>query len=364
MNFADKKALSVIVPFYNSEKHLPDCISSIIKQDCELEFEIIMVDDCSTDKSIDIIRGFDNSNIKIFSLPKNSGPAAARNLGLEKAIGDYIFFVDADDRIAKNTLSLLYGIACKRNVDLVFCDSKWIENNKNQRKNIFSFQKDLVLSKSCLTKMMKNRIYNPLYLSGPLSFKGKLIKKSIIFKNKIIFEEQLRYLEDEIFIWDVLAFVETAHYLRKQLYYYYVHPSINTTVAKSLNNGFPICKFKIIKNHIQNSFFQRGCSKQDVKKFGEQAFIYFIINVLISQSKSILLGKINPINGIRGRRKIISDLLNEPEVSRSLDKYSRSPKESFWIIFALRFKLPKLLEFFCTLRAKKIIKLRQAVEKN
>ena len=78
---------------------------------------------------------------------------------------------------------------------------------KAQRKNIFLYQK-LPISKSCLTLMMQSRIYNPLYLSGPLSFKGKLIKRSIIVKNKINFEEQLRYLEDEIFMWDVLALLK------------------------------------------------------------------------------------------------------------------------------------------------------------
>ncbi len=359
MNFVNKIAISVIVPFYNSEKHLSSCVSSIIEQDDGPKIEIIMVDDCSTDNSLDIIRNFDNDNINVFSLPENSGPAVARNLGLEKAVGDYVFFVDADDRIEKNTLSLLYKIACKTKFDLVFCDSQWIENNQNQRKNIYSLPKDIIISKSSLTQMMKNRIYNPLYLSGPLSFKGKLIKRSIIVKHNINFEEQLRYLEDEIFMWDVLAFVETAYYLRKQLYNYYVRPFVSTTVAKSLNNGFPISKFKIIRDHIQNSFCHRGCSKKEVKKFGEQAFIYFIINVLISHSKSILLGKIDKIEGYRSRKKFINELLLDPEVAYSLDKYVRSSKESFWIIFSIKFKLPKLLEFFCTLRAKKIIKSRQ-----
>ena len=141
MNFVNKITISVIVPFYNSEKHLSKCILSIIEQDNKSKFEIIMVDDGSTDHSLDIIKNFDNNNIKVFSLPENCGPAAARNLGLKKAKGDYVFFVDADDRIEKNTLSLLYGIACKTKVDLVLCDSKWIENNKNQRKKYFFFTK-------------------------------------------------------------------------------------------------------------------------------------------------------------------------------------------------------------------------------
>ena len=85
MNFVNKITISVIVPFYNSEKHLSKCILSIIEQDNKSKFEIIMVDDGSTDHSLDIIKNFDN-NIKVFSLPENCGPAAARNLGLKKGV--------------------------------------------------------------------------------------------------------------------------------------------------------------------------------------------------------------------------------------------------------------------------------------
>ena len=107
MNFVNKITISVIVPFYNSENTFK-CILSIIEQDNKSKFEIIMVDDGSTDHSLDIIKNFDNNNIKVFSLPENCGPAAARNLGLKKAKGDYVFFVDADVIELKKTLYLYY----------------------------------------------------------------------------------------------------------------------------------------------------------------------------------------------------------------------------------------------------------------
>jgi hypothetical protein len=95
-------------------------------------------------------------------------------------------------------------------------------------------------------------------------------------------------MEDEIFMWNVLAFVESVKYLRKQFYNYYVRPNVNTTVIESLNLGFPISKFKIIRDHIKQikqSFSHRGCSPQMITRLGDQAFIYFVINVLISNSK-------------------------------------------------------------------------------
>ena len=356
--------ISVIVPFYNSEKFLASSLSSLIAQNFKLPFEIILVDDGSTDSSLSIVEKFNKPYIKLFSLSSNSGPAAARNLGLKKAQGDYVFFLDADDTIEPDTLSVLYKFASETKLDLVFCDSKWIENNQNQRLNIYSFPKDMDISKSKLTKMMQERLYNPFYLGGLLSFKGKLINRSIILKNKLVFEEELRYLEDEIFIWNILAYTKSAKYVRKQFYNYYVHPTINTTVSESLNLGFPISKFKIIRNHIQKSFSYRGCSSQTITKLGNQALIYFIINVLISHSKSILLGKIDQDKGKKSRRKIIDSILNDAEVFSALKNYVRSNKESYWIPFAIRFKFPRLLEFVCTKRAQKVLKIRKSASNN
>ena len=356
--------ISVIVPFYNAECFLTESLNSLVAQSFNLPFEIIMVDDCSSDSSLSVVKTFNQSYIKVFSLSSNSGPAAARNFGLQKAQGNYVFFLDADDTIEPDTLSSLYKSASEANTDLVFCDSKWIENNKNQRLNIFSFPKDTDISKSELTTMMQDRLHNPVYMGALLSFKAKLINRSIIVKNKLIFEEELRYLEDEIFMWNVLAFVESAKYLRKQLYNYYVHPTINTAVSESLNLGFPISKFKIIRSHIQKSFFHRGCSSQTITRLGDQALIYFIVNVLISHSKSILLGKISQDKGIKCRRQIIDSILSDKEVFSALKKYVRSKKESYWILFAIRFKLPKLLEIVCSKRAQKILNIRKSANNN
>lgn len=92
----EKTDLSIIIPVYNAEPLLNRCLDSIFNQVTQYTYEVILVDDGSTDKSIDIIKSRKEKNIVLFQ-QKNSGPSAARNKGIELAKGNYIAFLDADD---------------------------------------------------------------------------------------------------------------------------------------------------------------------------------------------------------------------------------------------------------------------------
>jgi glycosyltransferase involved in cell wall biosynthesis len=98
--------VSVIMPCYNSEANIKASINSVLDQDY-YNWELIVIDDCSSDNTIDVIKSFNDNRIKCHSLAENSGsPAAPRNKGLELAKGDYIAFLDSDDLWAKNKLKL------------------------------------------------------------------------------------------------------------------------------------------------------------------------------------------------------------------------------------------------------------------
>ena len=354
----EQYSVTVIIPFFNARHYIRGCLDKLSKQDLDRPFEILMVNDASTDRGEEIIKNYRLKNLQLHTLELNSGPAAARNIGLKFSKGEYIFFLDVDDSIEANTLSTLYNEASKGSFDFVFCDSKWIENSKNQRSNIYSYESDKIIENSELSKIMKARIFDPKFKGGVLGCKAKLIKRSLIQTNNIFFEEKLRYLEDEIFLWNVLAHVNRAKYIHKQFYNYYVHPNINTSVIEGLNLGFPISKFKLIRDHIKKSFFIRGCQVAEVDKLGDQAFIYFIINVLVSYSKSMLQGKVEKTKGLFHRRKIIDSILDDQDVLKAIKNYKRSIDESVLIIFAIFLKSSMLLEWACTKRAKYIIKIR------
>ena len=356
---SEQLCVSVIVPFYNAQFHIQKCIDVLLNQDFTKSFEIILIDDASTDNSKNILNQNNNKKISLYSLTENSGPGAARNLGLKMAKGKYIFFHDVDDTVDPNILTVLYNKAISKDYDLVFCDRRYVENSQNQRNNVFAYPGDKHFENIEIIEEMRKRFYNPLLLLGLFDFTGRLIKRSIIIDNKISFEESLRYLEDETFTWDVLAVIKNAAYIRKQLCSFFVHPNVNTALSEGLNRGFNFSNFKLIKNHIQNCLKRRSVSLNEIQIIGDQAFIFYIISALVSYSRSMLLGKLNRERSVKIRKRLINDIISDPDVSISIKNYVRSKKESFWIPRAIAWRSSKLLELACTIRAKEILKIRR-----
>ena len=355
-------SVSIIVPVYNAEKHIKNCINTILKQDFNKPFEIIIVDDSSTDNTQNQIKQYNIPSIKLFSLTSNRGPSTARNIGIKNARGEYIYLLDADDQIEANTLTTLYNIANQDSCDLVFSDFKRIENLQNQRNNIFNFPNSQFFGKKEILEAMHKEIYdhNPLFGHlGLFGCNGRLIKRSVLHDNKILFKEDLRFLEDKTFAWDVLGSVQKVSYVRKQLYSYYVYPNISSAVIEGVNLGFPMTNFQMVKNCIENSLRKRGLAENKIEKFGDQAFIFFIISLLVSYSRGIALRKVELKKGIKNRRKIINAIITDSNVSKAIKNYSPSKNESLWIPKAIAWRSRIFLEYVSTRRAKETVKMRR-----
>lgn len=186
--------ISIIVPVYNAEKHLRRCIDSILAQTFQ-DFELILVDDGSTDGSPKICDDYAkrDSRIKVFH-KENGGVSAARNIGLEKANGHWIMFVDSDDTIPKDALERLYREGHAKDVDLVMAGYKKIDqegtlsfsNEKHLR--VLSTKSDLLLQMFCPTEYP--------YWGYVWS---KLFRREIVSHNQIKFDEQIFFNEDRLF---------------------------------------------------------------------------------------------------------------------------------------------------------------------
>lgn len=115
-----KPKVSVVIPFYNAKEYIKSCVDSLLSQTLE-ETEIIIVDDCSTDGSLEYCRDLfkDNAKVKILSQPQNMGPGEARNTGIREACGDYIAFVDSDDQMRSEGLQKMYDAAVRTGADVV-----------------------------------------------------------------------------------------------------------------------------------------------------------------------------------------------------------------------------------------------------
>lgn len=133
--------LSVVIPVYNAEKTIERCLNSIINQDMA-DYEIIVVNDGSTDNSVNIINSLkkNSSKIKLIN-QKNTGAAMARKAGIDAAKGEYIGFVDADDWIEKNMYTNLIHLVEESNADIACCsyfDEEQVHSQKISNKNVIS----------------------------------------------------------------------------------------------------------------------------------------------------------------------------------------------------------------------------------
>ena len=139
--------ISVIIPVYNVEQYLRECLDSCIHQTLE-DIEIVCVDDCSLDNSDKILKDYaaKDNRIKIIKHETNKGPGAARNTGVTFATGEYIWFVDSDDWIAKEACQLLYNTAKKNDIDVLlfqlntFYNEDRSEERRVGKENIFMWR--------------------------------------------------------------------------------------------------------------------------------------------------------------------------------------------------------------------------------
>jgi glycosyltransferase involved in cell wall biosynthesis len=190
----NKKKVSIIVPVYNVEHYLEECLCSIVNQTFE-NIEIILINDGSTDRSFEIMKDFakKDSRIKIIS-QQNKGVSEARNSGIRVASGEYILFVDSDDIILTNTVETLYNKIIQTNSELLIGDvlyyypdgSKVSVSKRNEMLNTLT----CISSEDFFTKHLEE--YNFSLLVYLFFCKRELIvEKKIFFKKGIIHEDDL-----------------------------------------------------------------------------------------------------------------------------------------------------------------------------
>ena len=169
--------VSVIVPVYNAAAFLPSCLDSLTGQSLD-EVEIVLVDDHGPDDSMDVARryaeGYSGPKTFVFAAtPRNSGPGAARNVGLSVASGEFVAFVDADDTVEKDYCKVLYETALACNADISFCNANIIEasgsrvlsNPSPDNKKKFLISMKSYLWTYCFRKdfILKNQLAFPPY---------------------------------------------------------------------------------------------------------------------------------------------------------------------------------------------------------
>lgn len=225
-------AVSIIIPMYNAEKYIGECLDSILAQTFD-NYEVIVVDDCSKDSSPEIVKNYipkfaekGDALLQLVRTEKNCGrPAKPRNKGIEIARGEYILFVDNDDLLSHTTLEKLYPIAKKFDADILNCNSYYFFNGNDIKNSKISSGAGVKMT----TKI--EIVDNPLktFLDGDFTvFPWRyLFRRNFVLQNKIEFPD--------VFLGEDHFFVFFAMYFAKKVvrtsYSCYYHRIIKTSIS-------------------------------------------------------------------------------------------------------------------------------------
>jgi len=203
--------ISVIVPAYNVEKYIQRCIDSIVSQTFK-EYEIIVVNDCSTDCTAQIIETYynDNAQIKMIHHEENKGLGPARNTGIDHAKGEYIFFVDSDDWIAPTMLQYLYALAQMHHADITACGICYAY--EDGRHETFHANQIITVGGAVALELLAR------YVIPDVAW-NKLYKRELIVSHQLRFAPI--YHEDFNFAVEALYYCNLYVSMPDQLYYYY-----------------------------------------------------------------------------------------------------------------------------------------------
>jgi len=209
--------VSVIVPVYNTEKYLKKCIDSLLNQNFE-DYEIIVINDLSPGNAEEIIKSYNDKKIVYIKNKTNKGIGYNRNLGIKKATGEYVCFIDSDDYVKEDFISKMYNYSKENNLDLCVCDYVNVDEEDNTLE-------EFNLSNFGITNYEEN---NKILCEINLGPCNKLFKKDMLTKNKIEFSEKLKY-EDLSFVALSIKNSTKIGKINEQLNYFTVHKNSETT---------------------------------------------------------------------------------------------------------------------------------------
>lgn len=209
--------VSVIVPVYNAEKYLQECVGSVLSQTL-FDLELILVDDGSTDSSPALCDHYavQDTRVKVIHKP-NGRAASARNAGLRTATGEYVAFVDSDDWISPD----MYEKMLQTGADITLCDYVRFQGEKE-----FPFTQPNVAAGFYNKAQIREKIYPHLVMDGieyPITISNwaMLIKRNIIVKNQLSYREDILISEDAPFGSEVLYCADSFAYLKGERFYHY-----------------------------------------------------------------------------------------------------------------------------------------------
>lgn len=299
----DEIVVSVIMPFYNAAQYLPDTLRSLAQQTAR-GFELIAVDDASTDNSPELVAAFAEEHpdipVQLIQGKENVGDCSARNIGFQHARGRYICLLDADDLYAADYVKQLSEHIRKTDADFVFCGYDKLYEADRRTVPYEQFK--------AYPPTDKKRTVLRWYLLGHthIGHWAAMYQRSFLEQNQLRYTDGWHVAGDTEFVCRVLLSCRTVSFLRKSLYLYRIHPGSITTstpdasafgsygaylrVLRSIRNPFLKLFFLVTKqaratNIILGKFYRSNVSMPYLYCSKYKILMYQILNCVISRPK-------------------------------------------------------------------------------
>lgn len=252
-----KPHISIIIPVYNVEPYIHECLQSVANQTITDELECIIVDDCGTDNSMEIVnRCVNNYNgkirFRILNHDKNYGLSYARNTGIKAAEGRYVFFLDSDDYITPKCIETLYLVAIKYDTDLV--QGKYITASQHLNKAMSIYHPAYTADRKYIKRTFLD------YDRNPVMAQNRLIRRQLIIDNSLWFKEGIIH-EDNYWTFFLAKHVKRMAFCPDKLYFYRETPG---SITKSKNIDKEALAFKTMVSDFSANIdpFERGAQKR------------------------------------------------------------------------------------------------------
>lgn len=244
--------VSVVIPVFNAEKYLKNCLNTVLGQSLK-SLEVIAIDDNSTDDSLAILKDYQrkDSRLRIFKNKENMGPSYNRNVGIEAAKGKYIQFVDADDWLDENALKTFYNESEFVDLDILIFPYTIYDENKRE------FKDNYASSLEAIDSSLNNKVFDYLSFDSNTLFNldyspvNKMYKASFLKKFNEPFYEGVDVAGDSLFFYTVLFNAKRLAVNRDFLYFYRLHEgSLSTKDDRRSFDSLFIMKdlVKLVKN--------------------------------------------------------------------------------------------------------------------
>lgn len=328
-----KVKLSIILPAYNVEKYISKAIESALSQ-TYLNFELIVVIDGSPDNSKKIAESYakNDSRIKVFE-KENGGLSDARNYGMEKATGEYIYFMDSDDWIEPNLLDDTVQILDQENLDLVIFG--YYQDNESFNGELESSQ-NIKPGENTFTKQDGNLKLDD-HLVGLLGYAwNKVYRKEFLDKYQLKFDKGISLVEDILFNSRVYCKTNTIRTLDKA-YYHYINRPVQTLIKQFHSDSFDL---KLAKAKALERFMDLW-NVSEVKK--QELLAYSLIQGIRYCVHNLFAFK----NNFRFSQKLqyVKRMLNHSETIRLIPFYKSSSFASRIYAWSIRHKMYRTIAF-------------------